>query len=276
VSIYDMPYHVTLGFWPFVANLFLVQAWNTLHSLTWNGVAWFVSVEFALCLMFPIFITLSRGRVLSAVLVMAAGAGLLAWLDLTGKHGLDITFHNGVLRGVGDFSIGVGLAMIWRAIKARGGEAAPEWMHSVFQTLAMLLLLTAIYHSGWSHQWRDIYVVPPMMLLIFVLAFDRGIFARAFQSAPLQKIGGWSYAIYLGQTAWLQLIRFFEQRFYPPDSTVVFGYRWPDFIWWVEPAALVIVCLIWGAILAEFVEIPASRVLRGWFDRPGKGKRTPA
>ncbi|HEY5338362.1 MAG TPA: acyltransferase, partial [Rhizomicrobium sp.] len=247
-SIYDQAYHPALGFWPFIGNLFLVQAWNLFDRLTWNGVAWFVSVEFALCLMFPIFITISRGKVLSALLLIAAGAGLLWWLDTHNTHGLDITFHNGVFRGIGDFSIGVGLAMIYRAVKARGGELAPAWMHSIIQVNIVLLLLIAIYHSGWSHNWRDIYLVPPMMALIFALSFDRGIVAQFLQTRPLQRIGEWSYAIYLGQTAWLQLIRYIEQRWLPANDAIVWGMRWADLFWWIEPALLVLICLIWGAV----------------------------
>ena len=264
-SIYDQPYHPMLGWWPFIANVLMIQAWNTTKTLTWNGVAWFVSVEWALCLMFPLYIWLARGGAWRGLLLMMAGAAGLIALDMTNTHGLDITFHNGVLRGMSDFAIGVGMSNIFRHVRARGGEQTPLWIHSALQCAAMVLLVYAIYHSGWSHQWRDIYLVPPMMLLIFVLAFDRGIIARIFDSAPLQKLGEWSYAIYLGQTAWLQLMRFFQQRFYPSDDTMVFGIRWAGFIWWAEPVALVIVCLIWGAILAEVVEIPANKALRKYF-----------
>jgi peptidoglycan/LPS O-acetylase OafA/YrhL len=264
-SIYDQIYHPMLGWWPFIANLFLIQAWNTTKTLTWNGVAWFVSVEWALCLMFPLYIWLARGRARRGVLLIMAGAAGLIALDLTNTHGLDITFHNGVFRGMSDFAIGVGLSNIFRAVRLRGA-AAPTWVYSVLQAVAIAALFYAIYHSGWSHQWRDIYLVPPMMLLIFVLAFDRGWLASLFDSAPLQKLGEWSYAIYLGQTAWLQLMRFFQQRFYPPDNAIVFGMRWADFIWYLEPAVLVIVCLIWGGLLANFVEIPANKALRKWFD----------
>jgi peptidoglycan/LPS O-acetylase OafA/YrhL len=269
-SIYDMPYHPALGGWPFVANLFLVQAWNLFDRLTWNGVAWFVSIEFLLCLLFPFYIWFARGGWWrGAVLIVAGFAGLVA-LDFTNKYGLDITFHNGAFRGMSDFAIGVGMANIYRAIRARGGAAMPVTMHSLFQIAAVLLLLAAIYHSGWSHQWRDIYVVPPMMILIFTLSFDRGVVANVLDSTPLQKIGEWSYAIYLGQTAWLQLIRFFEQRFYPPADTIVLGWRWPDFIWWLEPLALVIVCLVWGALLAIWIETPANNAIRRWMNRPAR------
>ncbi|HEY8950527.1 MAG TPA: acyltransferase [Rhizomicrobium sp.] len=264
VSIFDVPYHITLGFWPFVANLFLVQAWNLFDRLTWNGVSWFVSVEFFLCLIFPVYIAIARGGWWRGALLIVAGAMGLAALDYTGKHALDITFHNGVLRGMSDFAIGVGMANLYRHVRARGGAPLPTWAHSVFQSLAVLALLWTIYHSGWSHQWRDIYVVPPMMLLIFTLSFDRGIFAWLLDSAPLQKLGEWSYAIYIGQTAWLLLIRHFEQHWYPPDDTIVFGMRWADFIWTLEPLTLVLVCVLWGALLSHFIEEPASKALRKW------------
>ena len=46
-------------------------------------------------------------------LIAAGLAGLLALL-LPPAHGLDITYHNGVLRGLSDFAIGVGLAVLFR------------------------------------------------------------------------------------------------------------------------------------------------------------------
>jgi hypothetical protein len=53
----------------------------------------------------------------------------------------------------------------------------------------------------------------------------------------------------------------------------VFGMKWSDFIWYLEPAVLVIVCLIWGAILTKVVETPANKALRKWFD---SGNKVPA
>ena len=263
-SIYDQAYHPALGFWPFIANLFLVQAWNLFDRLTWNGVAWFVSVEFFLCLIFPVYAWFGRGGWWrGAALTAAGGAGLTA-LALTNTHGLDITFHNGILRGMSDFAIGVGLSNIFRHIRARGGEPAPEWFHSLLQAIAICVLLIGVYKFGWAHQWRDIYMVPGLMLLIFVLAFDRGFLASALDTPLLQKLGTWSYAIYLGQTAWLQLIRYFEQRWLPTDNTMVWGMRWADWMWWGEPAALVIICALWGGLLANFIEEPASKTLRRW------------
>ena len=190
--------------------------------------------------------------------------GLLALL-FTSKHGLDITFHNGVLRGLSDFSVGVGLAVLFRRVKSH--DRVPEWVHSLLQILLLALLGTVVMNTGWSHTRMDIFTVLPQMALVFVLAFDRGVIARLLKMRLPQLLGEWSYAIYLGQTAWLLGIRFFEQRLYPPPETIVLGTRFSDLIWWLEPVLLVTICVLWGGLLAEFIELPAAGWLRRQFGR---------
>lgn len=264
-SIFDLKYHQDVSMKGFWLSVFLVHAWNSMGSLTWNGVSWFVSVEFALCLLFPALLWLAEGRLWRGFALIAAGlAGLLALL-FTSRHGLDITFHNGVLRGLSDFSIGVGLAVLFRRVKAR--DRLPDWVHSLLQLLLLSLLAYAVMKTGWSHTRMDIFTVLPLMALVFALAFDRGIAARALQTRLPQVMGEWSYAVYLGQTAWLLAIRFFEQRLYPPPDAIVLGARFSDLIWWLEPLGLVILCVLWGGLLAEFIELPAAARLRQQFGR---------
>jgi len=264
-SIFDLKYHQDVSVKGFWLSLFLVQAWNSMPSLTWNGASWFVSVEFALCLLFPSLLWLAEGRLWRGFAFIAAGlAGLLALL-FTSRHGLDITFHNGVLRGLCDFTIGMGMAVLFR--RAKPHDRAPEWVHSVLQILLLSLLAYIVTHTGWSHTRMDIFTVLPLMMLVFALAFDRGILARALQTRVPQRMGEWSYAVYIGQTAWLLGIRFFEQRLYPPNDAIVLGTRFSDLIWWLEPLGLVTICVLWGGLLAEFVELPVAAKLRKRFGR---------
>jgi peptidoglycan/LPS O-acetylase OafA/YrhL len=267
VSIYDVPYHPMSTLPSFIANLFLVQAWNILPYLTWNGASWFVSVEFLLCLLFPLYLAWSRGGAWRAAAAIGAGIAALAWMAHASGHGLDLTFHNGIFRGMAGFAIGVGLSMLYRMAMARGAGELPEGLFSIAQIAMLLLLLDAIYRTEWAHKPADIWVVLPMDAFVFLLAFDRGIVARALQTALPQALGEWSYAIYMGQTAWLQFIRFLEARAYPPADTMVLGWRWVDFIWWLEPLGLLCVCILWGALLAIFIERPANARLRRWFAR---------
>lgn len=265
LSIFDAKYHQDVsakGFW---LSFLLVHAWNTMNTLTWNGVSWFVSVEFALCLAFPVFLRLAAGGLWRGFALIAAGlAGLLALL-FTSRHGLDITYHNGVLRGLSDFAVGVGMAVLFRKLKPR--DRLPEWVHSALQIIILSLLGYVVMNTGWSHTRMDIFTVLPLMALVFVLAFDRGLVARLLQMRLPQILGEWSYAVYLGQTAWLLGIRFFEQRLYPAPNAMVLGTPFSSLIWWLEPTCLVTVCVLWGGFLAEFVELPAAAALRRRLDR---------
>jgi peptidoglycan/LPS O-acetylase OafA/YrhL len=265
LSIFDAKYHQDVSVKGFILSVFLVHAWNTMNTLTWNGVSWFVSVEFALCLAFPALLWLAEGRLWRGFALIGAGlAGLLALLFIS-KHGLDITYHNGVFRGFADFAIGIGMAVLFRRAKPR--DRLPEWGHSILQLILLSLLGYVVMNTGWSHTRMDIFTVLPLMALVFVLAFDRGIVARALHTRLPQLLGEWSYAIYLGQTAWLLAIRFFEQRLYPPPDAIVLGTRFASLIFWLEPTCLVTICLLWGGLLNEFIEQPAASALRGWLGR---------
>jgi peptidoglycan/LPS O-acetylase OafA/YrhL len=264
VSIYDTPWHQDVSVKGFILSLALVQAWNTMDGLTWNGLSWFVSAEFALCLVFPLLLLAARGKAWRGVALIGCGTAALLALLFTSKHGFDITFHNGVLRGLADFTIGVGMAALFVRVPA---ARIPAWVHSGLQLFLVGLLAYSVTYTGWSHTHADLYTVLPLIALVFALAFDKGVVARALMTRVPQRMGEWSYAIYLGQTAWLQAIRFAEQRLYPPPDTIVLGTRFADLIWWLEPLGLVILCVIWGAVLAEGIEFPAAKALRGWFGR---------
>jgi peptidoglycan/LPS O-acetylase OafA/YrhL len=266
-SIYEGPgYHPYATAGSFVANLFLVQAWHTVPALSWNGVAWFVSVEFFLCLIFPVFLWISRGALWRAPVLIVAGFVSLWLMAQNSGHGLDITFDFGIVRGMADFSIGVGLSMLYRRTAERA-RSWPEWTFTASQVLALLLFVVAIYDTGWSHDRGDFWVVPAMVLIIATLAFDRGAVARVFASRPLLLLGEWSFAIYMGQTTWLQFLRFAQERLYPnlvaapgvePTELQTLVHR-------IEPAVLVIICIAWGYLLYLAVEKPASDRLRRLF-----------
>ena len=255
-SIYDLPgYHPYTSFWSFIGNLFLVQAWHLFPRLSWNGVSWFVSVEWFLCLLFPLYLWIARWRAWAGVALIVFGFALLRFL-IQPRIGLDITFDWGIARGIGDFSIGVGLAMLYRAIKTRADKLSQHWL-SLAQLLSLAALFCAIYNTGWSHTVGDYWLLPPLMAIIFVLSFDRGIGACVFQSAPLRLLGEWSFAVYMGQTTFLQLLRVAEQRLYPTPVP-----EWSHAIHLIEPTVLLIVCLAWGALLYYAVERPANAWLR--------------
>jgi len=267
-SIFHQPYP-PINTWPsFIANLFLVQAWNLFPYLTWNGASWFVSVEFLLCLLFPVYALLSRGRWWMGAALIGAGLSALTLIAQTSGHGLDVTFHNSIFRGMAGFAIGVGMAMLYARALDGGADRLPQWAFDAAQLAALAFLIWTTYGMGWSKSPNDVWFAASLYVLIFAIAFDRGFLARALATAVPRKLGEWSYAIYMGQTFWLQAIRYFEQRWYPPGGTMVLGARFSDLMWWAEPFLLMAVCVGWGAALTIFVEHPANAWLRRRFVQP--------
>lgn len=264
-SIYDEAWHPIVTWPTFAANLILVQAWNIFPYLSWNGASWFVSVEFLLCLLFPIYLLIARGGWLSGLTLVVASCGALAFLAFTSRHGLDLTFHNGIYRGMAAFGAGVGLALLHNALKPRS-DAWPDYVLSVMQIVVLAWLWYGIYRTGWAHRPQDIYTVLPMMALVLALSFDRGFLARGMATPILLKLGEWSYAIYIGQTALLQLLRHAQLHWYPAAGDMVFGRTWAEWgpVWfWLEPALLILACVLWGWVLFTLVEQPAAKYLRG-------------
>jgi peptidoglycan/LPS O-acetylase OafA/YrhL len=267
VSIYDEQWHPIVTWQTFVANLFLVQAWNIFPYLSWNGASWFVSVEFLLCLLFPLYLVLARGGWRIGLLLIAGGAVALALLAHP-RYGLDLTFHNGIYRGMAAFGMGVGFAVFHARARERGAMALPDYAFSLAQAAVLAWLAWAIYNTGWSHTQSDTYTALAVIALVFVLSFDRGFLAKAFSISPMLVLGEWSYAIYIGQTPLLQLLRHAQLHLYPAPDDLVFGRPWAAWapVWhWLEPALLVFAAVVWGALLYALIEKPAS----AWLKRLG-------
>ena len=255
-SIYASPHGPTNTLTSFIANVFLVQTWGFIHDLTWNTAAWFVSVEFFLCLIFPLYLALARGSVWRGAMLIAIGAIWLTVLGWNSGVGLDITFNNGLFRGMADFTIGAGMALIFRRLK---DLPIPERVHSQIQAAVLVLVVVATYCSGPRHSRGDIVMGLALIALILPLASDKGFLARLFQTRPFQIVGGWSYAIYMGQTFWMQTLRQIDPMLTsaPPE----FGIRISKLMWYGEPLALLAVCILWGGLLTFGVERPAHRWL---------------
>ena len=140
---------------------------------------------------------------------------------------------------------------------AKSNRAATRFRSIGFRRAAFVFgaFFYAVYATGWSHTVRDYWVLPPLFAIILALAFDRGIVARLFQSTPLRLLGEWSFAIYMGQTTFLQLLRVAEQRLYPNPAP-----QWAHTIHIVEPAVLLILCTDLGRLALLFCRTPGQCV----------------
>jgi peptidoglycan/LPS O-acetylase OafA/YrhL len=214
-----------------------------------------VSAEFLLCILFPLYALVARGGSRRGLLLIAAGmAGLAALAQISAKDGLDLTFHNGIFRGMAAFAVGAGMAVVHRNMRSIDLHLA-----NVLQVGVIAALVFAIYFGGARHSVDDVLVAALEMALVFVLAFDRGIGAWVFASAPLMRLGEWSYAIYLVQFPLIQGLRTIRQ-YYPPALRPL-G-EWSGVVQWAEAGALLAAAIGLGALLTIAIERPANARLR--------------
>jgi peptidoglycan/LPS O-acetylase OafA/YrhL len=196
ISMFDVPVFPGRTAGTFVSNLFMIQAWN-IHGLL---SAWFVSVEFFLYLVCPILMLLVGARFGRRTLALGvASMVLLVALVKTSGSGLDIVYHNGILRGLADFGIGLSLGALFVAggKKDEGGKPLPSGVLTLAQIGALAAVAAGVCLSGPARTPRDLMVAGPIFALVFLLAFDRGLIAQGLQAPWLMRLGEWSFAIYM-------------------------------------------------------------------------------
>ena len=187
-------------------------------------------------------------------------------LSFTSGHGLDITFHYGVLRGAVRFHR-----------RRRHGGAVPrrskDRAHPGLDAFAMQT--SAAFAAGLCRHLHRLVAHPattshrPAADGAGLRAGLRRGRAGAGSEDPLpQMLGEWSYAIYLGQTTWL------HASCVSPNSGCIrrripscWACAFSDLIWWLEPLGLVIICVAWGGLLAECHRTPGAAKLRKPFGR---------
>ncbi len=255
VSIFDQPYHPIVSVTTFFANLFMVQNWHLFPYLSWNAPAWFVSVILLVYLAFPLFAYLSRATLRRGLLILALGMAALAALTQFYGLGLDITYQNGIWRGFAGFTCGVGLAVIFRNLR----KLQADYTLNVIQLGVLALLFCALYYGGPARTPNDMVVVAFEMVLIFVLAFDRGIVARIFQTKPFILLGEWSYGIYLLQFPMIQLLRTLRQ-YYPAEWRPL-GLHSSE-VFWIEIGLLMLATIALSALLTRTLEQPINHYMR--------------
>jgi len=252
LGLFEVPHAEGRSALTFLSNLFMVQAWNIHTDLTWNPPAWFVSAEFFLYLVCPVLMLVVGAAFGWRSLALAVGgAMLLALLAGTSGRGLDVTIHNGIFRGLAEFAIGLSLGALFVTIRERPAAAWPARVCTVVQLGALGAIVAAYIWSGPARTSSDLLVALPIVVLPFVLAFDRGLVAELLQASWLQMLGEWAFAVYMVHHGVL----------YALHEAGLLASAGLDF------AVGVASCIVVGGLACRFIERPLGEAMRGWLLR---------
>jgi peptidoglycan/LPS O-acetylase OafA/YrhL len=246
VAFWNVPSYPGRTWDTLVSNVFMIQAWNIHDVMSWNPVAWFVSVEFLLYLACPALMMLAGARFgWRTMAIWAASIALLVTLAATSGAGLDITIHHAIFRGLADFGIGLSLGALFIACVGRvGGDwTLPTSVHTLAQIGVLAAAGAGFSLSGPPRTARDLMVAGPMFALIFVLAFDRGLIARALHARWLLKLGEWSFAIYMVQYTVMVAL--------PVTASP-----------WLQGTLAIAGSIVAGGLAWRFIERPVAEVMR--------------
>lgn len=202
-----------------LTELLLLQSWIPLHdwALSFNGVAWSLSVELFFYAMFPLLINRWPRNWHWMLMLQAAIVAGVIWLgnhfhlpaadDYAGVGLLGTIYFNPLVRLL-EFSIGISTALLVRRNAGKvAGVAAWQWLLLEIATLVLVIAswLAVANPAGIERVFGTAaaYYVNKEGLWIFyglligVFALSRGPIARLFSTRAMVFLGEISFALYL-------------------------------------------------------------------------------
>ncbi len=241
------------------ANVLLVQAWLPFHgsALSYNGVAWSLSVEMAFYLLFPWLLLAMQKRGAGPVLVGSFALGLVIVMAAARWYPAEPYLYSFFpLCRVFEFVLGMSACQWWFAhARTPGGRAG--WSVYEIMTLAAVALLalairpflreTALTHEviGWM---ATAISAMAFTALIWVYAHQAGMISRFFSARFFVHLGEISFALYMCHQVLLNWL-----------GTEPFGWKvnWTPMSLSIYVAA----CLALSWLLFAVVENPARRFI---------------
>ena len=198
-------------------NLFLVQAMNFNNWFTWVHASWSISTEWWAYMVFPFLVAPffklnSRGRVFICLLCIAGyicTSWFLAplvtspaefhWLPAKPTDwSLNLAYQYGFARCICGFILGM---MTHHAYRDR-------WAKKIFGNGWTMIGFTATAFISMHLKWPDVVTVLFFPFIILSGAFGSNGINRVFAVKPLQRLGDWSFSIYLIHQPFLILITY--------------------------------------------------------------------
>jgi peptidoglycan/LPS O-acetylase OafA/YrhL len=245
--------------WELVTNVLFLQSFNLHSGLTWNGPAWSAAVEFYVSLLFASVIVLFPRfrREIFLGLCLAAGWQLFERSPNT----LFVSSDWGMLRAIFSFFAGT-LAYDMRT-HSNGRLETPNMLEAWCVLLFAAFVLT-------TPQGGLQYAFPVLaVIVIYVFSFDQGRISRLLRSTALQKLGLWSYSIYMVHIFVFQIAKM---------AVSYIGHKTHlDLVGWHNNEKLVLLGTpeqaVWLALIFSVVlVVPVAALTYRWIEKPALDK----
>ncbi len=264
----------------FITNLLLLQSMNLHQWFSWNHAAWSISTEWWMYMLFPFLVRpftqlKSAGRV---VVVLGCFAGYIAitlllmplvtvspalsFLFGSGEappnNTINVGFQFGFFRCLFGFVLGM---MMYGGYRDGWGKL---WLANGYTLLALTLGLGLCMHFAIP----DALTVGFFPLILMSAAYGSPAINTLFTARALQRIGDWSFSIYLvhqplmfiiGSIVAYQTLGQPVAGGPPPKPDMLTG--------WLMCLAFIGLTLLVSSLTYRFVELPARKALNARFHK---------
>lgn len=269
----DDPFSQASDTWVSVpTNLLLIQSMNVHSWFSWNNAAWSISTEWWMYMLFPFlvkpFLKL-KGPGRAAVIAGCIGGYLLImfwikqfvtvaeplqFLIAPGQKlpvDINVCYQFGFLRCLFGFVLGMTTYLAYR-----DGYAKKIFANGTTFSILALGMFFCLHIAAW-----DVITVSFFPLMILSAAYGSRNMNAFFGLPAMQRIGDWSFSIYLVHQPLLYTIGFIRSyldphRNGPPEV--------PTMFWgWVICVSFITLVLVTASFTYRWLEVPA----RKWINR---------
>jgi peptidoglycan/LPS O-acetylase OafA/YrhL len=257
----------------FITNLFLLHSMNFHNSFTWVHASWSISTEWWMYMVFPfLMIPFSKlntgGRILITGLCVAGywlitlvllplvtlPQGLEFMRTSPSEVSINVSYQFGFVRCFVGFVLGM---MVYQAFLL-------DWGKRLFSNGTALLLFTLGLLICFHLNLPDAVSVLFFPFIILASAYGSDAINRILASKPLQKLGDWSFSIYLVHQPLILLLFIISMSNQAPANGAAAGAPPPIGmgIGWAICLVVVAFTLLVSALVYRFWERP----LRLWIN----------
>jgi peptidoglycan/LPS O-acetylase OafA/YrhL len=254
-------------------NLLFLNSIGLQNHITWNFPSWSIGAEFMTYLIFAACAYFAWKKLIFLAAGLAATGLVFVVLLAPGSTGPTIgaTYDYGIFRCIYGFFLGHLTYQVWQAVPCRFGTAA-----ELLTTIAVIAFVQMVNEGALTLAAPLVFAVT-----VWVFAAEGGFISDALKTKPIQKLGLWSYGIYMTHILVVvgieKLTGFAEKRaglhmsfveLYTHEGGIIrllmIGSPWVMDVLAVGYLAVVIAL---GALAYRFVEVPGQNLIRRLVER---------
>lgn len=259
----------------FITNLLLLQAMNLHDWFSWTHAAWSISVEWWMYMLFPFLVRpfMKLNAVGRTGVGLACFGGYLVITLLIVRHlpapaalpflqpdplsnTINVAVQYGFLRCLCGFVLGM---MMYQGYQKQWAKA---WLGSGYALLVLTAGMLLCLHFAVA----DLFSVSFLPLILLSAAYGSPAMNTLFETKPMQRVGDWSFSIYLvHQPLICLLISVYTYYQYRRDG----AYGPPPLVdqltGWVICLAFIGLTLWVASLTYRYVEVPARNYINHHF-----------